>query len=394
MKIGIDARSILNPEKNPSIGVGHHTYQLIKNLLKLDQRNNYELFFDYRVRQKDVKKFSKPNVEIKYFPWSDYKKYLPGAYSEILGLATLSGKKFDVLHITSPDARVPLGYRGKVVCTFQDLAVYKHPKLFPATGRLKSRYNRRAMASRADKLIAVSENTKQDLMEFFGVPEGKIKVIHNGVDQRFFQDLPLMEAELKKDLNKKFNIDRDYVLFVGTLEPVKNIARLLNAFKIFKEKEIDGKKSDHMLVLAGKQGWMANEYVQTAKNLGLEDDVKFLGYVEGEDLQKLFKGTKLFVMPSLYEGFGTTVLEAMASKSACLVSDIDPLRKIAGDAVEYANPLDVEELAQKIGELADDEKRKDEMVIKGIERARNFSWEKCARETLDVYEAMVEGKNE
>lgn len=391
MRIGIDARSILNPEKNPAIGVGHYTYQLIRHLLKLDQRNQYELFFDYRVRQKDVKKFSKPNVKVKYFPWSDYKKYLPGAYSEILGLATLSRKNFDVLHITSPDARVPLGYRGKVVCTFQDLAVYKFSKHFPQAKRIKAKYNRHAMATRADKLIAVSENTKKDLVELFSVPQEKISVVHNAIDERFFQNIPLNDSQIKEDLKDHFRIEKDYILFVGTLEPIKNITRLIHAFKIFKErdkKNSNGK--DYQLILAGKKGWLTNEYLQTVKDCGLEKDVKFLGYVEGEDLKKLMKGTKLFVMPSLYEGFGMTVLEAMACKTPSLVSNIDPLKQIAGNAVEYVDPYDIEEIAAKIERLIENDQRKNELIQLGFERARNFSWEKCARKTLEIYEIVAQ----
>lgn len=395
MRIGIDARSILNPEKNPAIGVGHYTYQLVRHLLKLDQRNQYELFFDYRLRQKDVKKFSKPNVKIKYFPWSDYKKYLPGAYSEILGLATLSRKDFDVLHITSPDARVPLGYRGKVVCTFQDLAVYKYPKHYPQGKRLKARYNRRAMAARADKLIAVSDNTKKDLIDLFNVPAEKIAMIYNAADERFFQAMKIDKEKLKEDLKERFRIEKDFVLFVGTLEPIKNVTRLIQAFKVFKDKNAkSGNPRGYQLVLAGKKGWLAKEYLQIAKDFGLENDVKFLGYVEGEDLKKLMKGAKLFVMPSLYEGFGMTVLEAMACKTPSIISDIDPLRKIAGNAVEYVNPRDIEEIAQKIGELIENDERKRELARSGFERAKNFSWEKCARETLEVYEAVAQKDNQ
>ena len=391
MRIGIDARSILNPEKNPAIGVGHYTYQLIRHLLRLDQRNQYELFFDYRVRQKDVKKFSKPNTKVKYFPWSDYKKYLPGAYSEILGLATLSRKDFDVLHITSPDARVPLGYRGKVVCTFQDLAVYKFPKHFPQVKRIKAKYNRHAMATRADKLIAVSENTKKDLMELFSIPEEKISVIHNAIDERFFQEIPFDDSQIKEDLKDRFRIERDYILFVGTLEPIKNITRLIHAFKIFKERnKKNGNDKNYQLALAGKKGWLTNEYLQTVKDCGLENDVKFLGYVEGEDLKKLMKGAKLFVMPSLYEGFGMTMLEAMACKIPCLVSDIDPLKQIAGNSVEYVNPHDIEELATKMKKIIENDQRKNELIRLGFERAKNFSWKKCARKTLEIYEAVAQ----
>ncbi len=390
MRIGIDARSILNPEKNPAIGVGHYTYQLIRNLLKMDQRNSYFLFFDYRVREKDVKKFSKPNVTIKFFPWSDYKKYLPGAYSEILGLATLSGHELDVLHCASPDARVPLGYREKVVCTFQDLSVYKYPKHYPRGKLIKAKYNRKAMAARADRLIAVSDNTKQDLKELFQIDDEKISVINNGVDERFFSEVPESRDEIKKELADKFHIEKDYVLFIGTLEPIKNLTRLIHAFKIFKENaKRKGQRHDYQLVIGGKRGWLAKEYLQIAKDFGLEDDVKFLGYVEGDDLKKLFKNAKLFIMPSLYEGFGMTVLEAMASGTPSIISDIFPLKQIARDAVEYIDPYGTEEIAEKIEQLIENQERKNELKIKGIERAKEFSWKKCAQETLDVYKQVA-----
>ena len=380
MRIGIDARTILNPQKNPAIGVGHYTYQLIRHLLKLDQRNQYALFFDYRVREKDVKKFSRPNVKMKYFPWSDYKKYLPGAYSEILGLATISRGGFDVLHTTSPDARIPLGYWGKVVCTFQDLAVYKHPQLFYKLKRIKARYNRKAMAKRADRVIAVSENTKKDLMEIFNISSQKIFVVRNGVDERFFNETKGNPQKIKEELEEKFKINRPYLLFIGTLEPIKNITRLLQAFQLFQQK-----KRGYQLVLVGKRGWLASQYLQIAKDLNVAEQVRFLGYVEGDDLRKLLSQTELFVMPSLYEGFGMSVLEAMASGAPCLISELASLREIAEEAAEYVNPYDTKEISKKMEMLIEDKTKREKLIIKGKEQASKFSWEKCARETLEVY---------
>lgn len=386
MRIGIDARSILNPEKSEAIGVGHYTYQLIRHLLKIDQKNQYILFFDYRAREKDIKKFSKPNVKVHYFPWSDYKKYLPGAYSEILGLATLSRNKLDVLHTTSPDARVPLGYKGKVICTFQDLAVYQFPNFFPKINRIRAKYNRKSMAQRSDRIIAVSENTRQDLLKLFKLKEDKISVVKNGVDSRFFENNDFSPAELKQELKERFKLENDYILFIGTLEPIKNISKLLEAFKAFKETQKQkGKKHDYQLAIGGKRGWLAQEYVQIAKDLGIMDDVKFLGYVEGEDVKKLLKGANFFIMPSLYEGFGMSVLEAMAVGSACLVSDIAPLKEIAGDAVEYVDPLDIEGMAQKMIELVEDKDKCRSMVEKGLQQAKKFSWDDCAKQTLEIY---------
>ncbi|MDA3815707.1 MAG: glycosyltransferase family 1 protein [Patescibacteria group bacterium] len=392
MRIGIDARSILNPEKNPAIGVGHYTYQLIRHLLKIDKENEYVLFFDYRVREKDVKKFSQENVEIKYFPWSDYKKYLPGAYSEILGLATVSRNKLDLLHITSPDARVPVGHRGKVICTFQDLAVYKQPDLFPTTYKVKARYNRQAMAKRADQIVAVSENTKRDLTEIFKISAEKVNVIQNGVDERFF-DERINEEGNKKVLREKFEITGKYILFIGTIEPIKNITRLLRAFAVFKENlEKKGSHEKYQLILGGKKGWLSGFYHQMTKDLGIEKYVKFLGYIEGDDLKKLFQGSEIFVMPSLYEGFGVTVLEAMASKAPCLVSDLKTLRETSSQAAEFFNPFDVEELANKMELLVSDDKKRERMINEGFVQSRKFSWDKCARETLDVYKKVLNKK--
>lgn len=385
MKIGIDARSILNPEKNPAIGLGHYVYQLTRHLLEIDPENQYVLFFDYKLREKDVKKFSLPNVKIKYFPFSDYKKYLPGAYSEILGLATLGGEEIDVFHIMSPDTRVPLGYRGKVVCTFQDLAVYKYPALFPALKKTKAKYNRQAMAKRANKIIAVSQNTKNDLMKIFKTNEKKIDVIHNGIDKRFFDNFEIDEQDLKRKLRKKFGIKEKYILFIGTLEPIKNVTRLIEAFKLFKKQK---GREKYQLVLGGKRGWLSRHYQQIVKDLNLEKDVKFLGYVEGDDLRKVFEGSEFFIMPSLYEGFGMTVLEAMACKKPCLVSNIATLKEVAGNGAEYVDPMNTKEIAKKMNEMIVNENKRALLIKNGVLRAQEFSWEKCAKETLEVYKSL------
>ncbi len=390
MRIGIDARSILNPEKNPAIGVGHYTYQLVRHLLRIDKENEYVLFFDYRVREKDVKKFSQENVKIKYFPWSDYKKYLPGAYSEILGLATMVGSNLDLFHITSPDMRVPVGHRGKVICTFQDLAVYKQPELFPRVYRAKAKYNRQAMAKRANQIIAVSENTKNDLSEIFKVLDKKVNVIYNGIDERFFSENNNTKEDIKDFLKNKFDITEKYILFIGTIEPIKNITRLLRAFAMLKESlKKRGVKEKYQLVLGGKRGWLSNSYVQIAEDLGVKKDVKFLGYVDGDDLKSLFAGSEFFVMPSLYEGFGMTVLEAMASRTPCIVSDLKTLKETSSEAAIFVDPFDVEGFAKKMEELIGDKEKKERMINDGFVQSRNFSWNKCAEETLNVYKKVL-----
>lgn len=382
MRIGIDARTILNPEKGDAIGVGHYTYQLIRHLLNIDQENEYVLFFDFRVREKDVKKFSRPNVKIKFYPFSDYKKYLPGAYNEILGTATLVKENLDLVHTTSPMSRIPAGYRGKVVVTFHDLAPYKVPDVFPSLNRTKSRALMSVMENKADKIIAVSNSTKKDIMEIFKCPEDKISVIYSGFDKRFFDESKVAREKVLE----KYDIKDKYILFLGTLEPVKNIGRLFEAFKIFKQNcKKEGVMCDYKLVMAGKKGWLAKEYKQMAKDLGIGKDVIFTGYIIGDEMVPLFKNADFFVMPSLYEGFGTTVLEAFATGTPAIVSGVSSIPEIADGAAEFVDPNNGQSIANAMLKFAKDENLKNAYREKGKQQVEKFNWEKCARETLEVY---------
>ena len=386
MRIGIDARSILNPEKGDAIGIGHYTYQLIRHLLKNDTENEYVIFFDFRVREKDVKKFTKPNVQIKFYPFSDYKKYLPGAYNEILGTATLQKEKLDVLHTTSSYNRIPMSYSGKTVVTFHDMAIFNIPQYIPSVKRARDRVINKLMARKADKIIAVSESLKNDVKKFLNVSDEKISVIYSGLDERFF-------TQPNMDENKvlgKYGINKKYILFLGTLEPSKNISRLLEAFSIFKRKQKQKKsnKFDYQLVLAGKRGWLSQEYQQIIKDLGLAKDVVFTGYVVGDELVPLFHGAEFFVMPSLYEGFGMTVLEAFATQTPAIISKVASLPELAGDASYFINPLNTEELAEAITLFAGDESLRGQYCAKGLEQAKKYNWDKTALETLKIYKSF------
>jgi glycosyltransferase involved in cell wall biosynthesis len=387
MRIGIDARTILNPEKGDAIGVGHYTYQLIRHLLKMDKENEYVLFFDFRVREKDIKKFTQPNVKIKYYPFSDYKKYLPGAYNEILGMATLAREHLDIAHATSPMSRIPVSYRGKTVVTVHDLAVYKVPDVFPKLKRTKAKTTLSLMVNHASKLIAVSESTKKDIREIFDYPADNINVIHSGFDSRLFEESKLTREKVLE----KYGIasGKKYILFLGTIEPVKNITRLFEAFKIFKDASLkNSAKCDYKLIMAGKNGWLASEYKQITKDLGIAKDVIFTGYIIGDELVPLFHEADFFVMPSLYEGFGTTVLEAFATGTPAIVSGVSSIPEVAGDAAIFVDPMSSQNIADAMLKLSQDENLKNELREKGKKQLEKFNWEKCARETLEVYKSL------
>lgn len=386
MRIGIDARSILSPEKGDAIGVGHYTYQLIRHLLEMDKENEYVLFFDWRVREKDVKKFTRPNTTIRFYPFSDYKKYLPGVYNEILGAATLSKEKLDVLHSTSPESRIPASYRGKTVVTFHDMSAFSVPEYLSAAKRTRSKALTTLMAKKADRVIAVSESLQKELERYLEVSPEKTQVIHSGIDKRFFEPA---EASSQKIL-AKFGIEKKYVLFLGTLEPTKNIGRILEAFAALKKKAKEsGKKWDWQLVLAGKSGWLAPHYPQLVRDLGLAKDVIFTGYVIGDELVPLFRGAQLFVMPSLYEGFGMTLLEAFATETPAIVSETASLPEIAQDAAYFVNPASSGAIADAMELFMNDDGLRENYRGKGLERARQFSWEETARKTLEVYKKVA-----
>jgi glycosyltransferase involved in cell wall biosynthesis len=382
MRIGIDARAILNPEKSAPSGVAHYVWHLVKNILEIDRDNQYVLFFDFKVREKDVKKFTRPNVKIKFFPFSDYKKYMPGAYSEILGLATLVREKLDVLHVTSPLYRVPATYRGKIVTTFYDFAPWRVPDLFPklSTAKIKTLY--KFAAKKSDRIIAVSESTRKDAKELLGYPEKDVAVVLNGVDRRFFEPVSSSLEEVKKF----YGVKNKYILFLGTLEPRKNLSRVLEAFARFKN-SFRG-SFDYQLIVAGKRGWLFREYFQQAEDLGIRDEVIFTGYVGGDELQPLYTHAEFFVMPSLWEGFGQTIVEAMACGAPCLVSRVASIPEVAGDAALYVDPRDTDGIAKAMGKLDRDRELRVELKRRGRKQAQKFSWSKCACETLEVYNSL------
>lgn len=392
MKIGIDARTILNPEKGDGIGIGHYTYQLIRHLLEIDTKNSYTLFFDYRVRDKDIKKFTRENTRIKFYPFSDYKKYIPGAYNEILGRATLAREDLDVLHSTSPLSRVPMGYKGAIVTTFHNLGVFSYPKAFSRLKRTRMQALTKYMVACSQKAIASSSFVARELETFAGCSRDKIRVISSGLDKRFSEDLVDSDRDIEK-VTGKFGIKKKYILFLGTISPINNVTRLLEAFDIFKQSFLSGKKKKfpYQLVLAGKNGGLSKECRQTVKDRGLTKDVVFTGYVIGDDLVPLFRGSEFFVMPSLYEGFGTTVLEAFATKTPTIASQTSSLIELTKDVAYPIDPLDVDGMAKAFSEFAKNKEIRDEYAQKGFERSKDYGWEKVARETLHVYEEIHTG---
>lgn len=381
MKIGIDCRTILNPQAGERAGIAHYTYHLVKSLLALDKIDEFVLFFDHRARN-IVKEFLEPNTSIRFFTFSRYKKYLPFVYSHILSASTVAAQNLHVYH--SPANVSPAGYSRPFVVTIHDLAIYRDPSLFPSRQGFSIKYLVPRSLSRAQHIIAISESTKKDVQEFFSVKPEKISTIYLGVEHERFASADSSSIER---VRASCGIKRDYLLFVGTLEPRKNLIRLLEAFYtlLSRRPELIDR---YQLVLAGSPGWLYEEIFEEVKSRGLESSVVFPGYVPASDVPALYAGASLFVYPSLYEGFGLPVLEAMAAGVPVISSSVSSLPEITGDAAVLVDPLDVEGLAMALERLIASPALREEYGRRGQERAAYFSWRRCAERTLEVYRSI------
>lgn len=384
MRIGIDCRTILNPSAGEKAGIAHYTYHLVKSLLDLSHTDDFVLFFDYRAR--DVaKEFIRPNVKIVFFTFSQYKKYLPFFYSHVLVAANITAEKLDVYH--SPANIIPLRYAGKFCITTHDLAIYRRPDLFPKNQGFSLKYIVPQSIHRAKKIISVSESTKHDIQDFFSVDQKKIEVIYEGVDHKRFSKFPPRE-DYRGYLRGRYKIRNDYILFVGTLEPRKNLIRLLEAFYKLLSDNPEYKRK-YQLLLAGAKGWLYDTIFEEVKSRGLSANVLFSGYIDEKDLPLLYQNATIFVYPSLYEGFGLPVLEAMASGAPIITSNLSAMPEITGTAAMLCDPTDVEGLASAMQRFLEDEKLRTSYSERALAQAKKFTWEKCAAQTFQIYREVA-----
>ncbi|HLC45165.1 MAG TPA: glycosyltransferase family 1 protein [Patescibacteria group bacterium] len=384
MRIGIDCRTILNPDAGEKAGIAHYTYHLVKNLLALARTDEFVLFFDHRARG-IAPQFLEPNSIIRFFSFSRYKKYLPFVYSHILSASTIAEEKLDLFH--SPANVVPFRYGGKFVVTIHDLAIYREPNMFPSRQGFSIRYLVPRSIQRAERIIAVSESTKRDVIEFFKLPKEKVVRIYEGVDHDRFIGVGSDDA-VAEHLKRTYGIKKKYILYVGTLEPRKNLIRLIEAYYQALQRG-PSLMNQYQLVLAGSKGWLYEEIFEEVKSRNLEQHVMFLGYVPPGDLPNLYRLATVFVYPSIYEGFGLPVLEAMAAGTPVLTSSVSSLPELTGDAAVLVDPLDTEGMSEALEKLLKDTSFRASLAERGRRRAREFSWKKCATQTLQLYRDSI-----
>jgi glycosyltransferase involved in cell wall biosynthesis len=287
--------------------------------------------------------------------------------------------KFDIVHDLSQIGPFLFNLPFKRISTIHDLSAILFPETFDVFSVLLQKYVLPMTLKNVDVVITISENTKKDIVKYLKYPKEKIKRIYLGVDERF---KPLEKTD---NVLNKYNIISPYILYVGTLQPRKNITLFIKAFYKLKRNGIE-----HKLVVAGGKGWKYKEIYKTINKLKLQKEVIFTGYVEDDDLPYLYNAADLFIYPSLYEGFGLPLLEAMACGCPVITSNTSSLPEVVGDAGIMIDPYNVDALVGAMREVLSNDNLRENMIKRGLERAKMFSWEKTARETLKVYKEVME----
>lgn len=374
MIIGIDASRAF--VKDPA-GPEYYSWHLCRSLAKIDSKNEYVLYLrpGQRVNYRLPKNFKTRTIPLKYL-WTQAGLALETALRHI-----------DILFVpahTLPLLTRILRPRLPIVVTIHGL----EGKYLPQSGNFFSHIYRNlsiGWAVRfATRLIAVSEDTKRDIINTYHKQSKDIKVIYEGVDYARFGRIK--SSKLKIQSLKKYGITGEYILFVGTVQPRKNLVRLIKAFSLLAPDFPELK-----LVIAGKLGWLFEPILNAPKKYKIKDKVVFAGRIKDEDLPALYQKAQLFVFPSLTEGFGLPVLEAQAAGVPVIAAKKGALPEVAGEGALFIDPYKTQDLTRKMRKALTEKKLRAELVRKGRENARKFSWEKAAHNTLNyILEASGE----
>jgi glycosyltransferase involved in cell wall biosynthesis len=281
----------------------------------------------------------------------------------------------DVAHFTN--GMIPIGSPVSTIVTIHDMSLRLYPQCHPVRRRLLNRPLMHVAIRQATAIVTVSESARRDLLRLHGVTGDRVSVVHEAASPAFHPIDDLAELDRVRALYK---LPPRFVLYVGTIEPRKNLARLVEAFA-----EARARGLQHHLVCVGPYGWSSRDLSGRIERLGLTSVVHFTGYARFEDLPAIYNLGDFFVFPSLYEGFGLPVVEAMASGIPVITSNTSSLGEIAGDAAETIDPTSTDDLTEAIVRLAVDRERRRELAERGLRRARTFSWTQTAKEMLAVY---------
>ena len=403
MKIGIDIRVLM--DKNYS-GVSKYGANLLLALFKQEREasklglsnNRYNLFYNSSKNIKDrLSVWRNDFSQIKSLSWSNkiFNYFLQ---------KTLSWPKLDLL-LEEPDifwsphfnfSSFSKNSKTKKVITVHDLSFLRHPEFFSWRKRFwHSALGIKKILKEADGIVAVSENTKSDLVELLGIDENKIRVIYSGLNKAVSSETILNKTVASQaiipisNFFSKLNLESGYFLYLGNIEPRKNLINLIKAYEFWR---LNLPKEDKglPLVLAGAKGWKTKAIFSTWRQSKFKEDIHFLGYVNDEIQEALYQNAKLFIYPSFYEGFGFPPLEAMAKGLPVITSNVSSLPEIVADAALTIDPNKPLEIARAIELVLKDDKYRDSLIAKGLKRVELFSWDQTAKKYLAYFEDLLD----
>ena len=366
-KIGINAHLLSPVSGYRRAGIHQYIAQVLRNLPRLNSRSHYTIY------TRDCASIEeREGFKVVSSSWPTEKRSVRILWEQVSWPIQIEQEQFDLLH--SMAFVSPILNKIPTIVTVYDLSFVHFPDTFPALQRLYLHSQTARSVRSARRVITISEASRQDLHDFFEIPLDKIDVVLPGVDQ-VFRSVP---ADQVNAFREKQGITGRFILHVGTLQPRKNVPVLLEAFSLSRAKGT-------VLVLAGAKGWQYDEIFAMIKDLGLERRVHFTGYVADQELPLWYNAADALVFPSIYEGFGMPVLEAMACGTPVIAARTSSIPEAGGEAALYFEPQDAAALARHIDSVLDDDRLAKHMQQSGLEQAQKFSWEQAGIETSQVY---------
>lgn len=364
-------------------GIGYYEQELLKALFDADEKDSFLLqYFDPRRKQGDpAAQFGKKNISTEPCKWFSATLYQL--------LWTFLPIPYRLFFKSRPDVTMFFNYylppfaRGKKVLVVYDTVIKDYPETMSFKTRTMLNLTLKRSIKRADRIITISEFSKNQIVKHFGVAPENIVIIPCAADEKKFFPMDNRDA-VRQQVCPKYGIDGEYYLYLGNLEPRKNIAGLIEAYG----KAVKKRPDIPLLVIAGGKGWQYEEIFSRVETLGLSDRVKFTGYVDDEDVPLIMNGASAFCFPSIYEGFGMPPLEAMACGVPVIVSNTSSLPEVVGDCGISVDPYDTDDIAGALIKMTDREFAEAQR-IKGIERAKTFSWERSAGLLKGLIEELV-----
>lgn len=371
MRIGLDGYSLTEPRT----GVGHYTFELARALAVAHPSDQFELISPKPFDQYVFEREPLPNLNFIKGKSSSIRGHwwsvgLP-LYAKRAGLDLFHGTNFEL----------PLWSRRRTVLTIHDLSALRYPELHRPRLARRARVRLPLAAKLARAIITPTEAVKREVCSQFRLKAEKVTAIHEA-PRRAFQPLSLDETF---EIRRRLEIDDDFLLFVGTLEPRKNLLTLLKAF----DQVLRRTSWRPQLVVAGGEGWLMDETFSFMKESGINEHLRLVGYLDDLELRALYSSCKAFIYPSLYEGFGLPPLEAMACGAPVVATRIPALQETLGDAAILLEPVDVDGLAKAITGLLENQQRRSDLISAGFKRAARFSWEDAAKQTYEVYQKVL-----